>query len=159
MKKRKLSKKDWEIIKLLKKDARMSDAEIGRRIGLSKSAVRWRRINLQKRGYLLISAYLRFDKLGYTYAFVLVKIKPDTPRNEILKFKKALMENEHTFEIYEVLGDYNVLIGVFGEDVSELKRNIQELIIGQKCVQEYKVLLGAKSLKGLEVPFWDALED
>lgn len=48
MKKRKLSKKDWEIIKLLKKDARMSDAEIGRRIGLSKSAVRWRRINLQK---------------------------------------------------------------------------------------------------------------
>ncbi|AEC52411.1 hypothetical protein PNA2_1496 [Pyrococcus sp. NA2] len=159
MNKRKLSKKDWEIIKLLKKNARISDAEIGRRIGLSKSAVRWRRINLQKSGCLLISAYLRFDKLGYNYAFVLVKIKPDTPRDEVLMFKKLLMENEHTFEIYEVLGDYNLLVGVFGEDIFKLKENIQKLIMGQSCVQEYKVLLGAKTLKGLEVPFEDALED
>lgn len=157
--KKKLSKKDWQIIRLLKENARMSDAEIGRRVGLSKSAVRWRRINLQKRGYLFISAYLRFDKLGYNYAFVLIKLKPETPKNQIIEFKKKLMENGNTFEVYEIWGDYDILVGVFGEDVSDLRKNVMELIQGKSCIHDYRILFGVKTLKGLEVSFKDALSE
>lgn len=157
--KKKLSKKDWQIIRLLKENARMSDAEIGMRVGLSKSAVRWRRINLQKRGYLFISAYLRFDKLGYNYAFVLIKLKPETPKNQIIEFKKKLMENENTFEVYEIWADYDILVGVFGEDVSDLRKNVMELIRGEGCIHDYRILFGVKTLKGLEVSFKDALSE
>ncbi|ACS89627.1 Lrp/AsnC family transcriptional regulator, partial [Thermococcus sibiricus] len=112
----------------------MSDAEIGRRIGLSKSAVRWRRINLQKRGCLFISAYLRFDKLGYNYAFVLIKLKPEIPKEQIIQFKKKLMEHEHTFEVYEIWGDYDILVGTFGEDISDLRKSVVEIIQGENCI-------------------------
>lgn len=157
--KKKLSKKDWQIIRLLKENARMSDAEIGRRVGLSKSAVRWRRINLQKSGCLFLSAYLRFDKLGYNYAFVLIKLKPETPKNQIIEFKKKLMENENTFEVYEIWADYDILVGVFGEDVSDLRKNVMELIQGKSCIHDYRILFGVKTLKGLEVSFKDALSE
>jgi len=157
--KKRLSKTDWQIIRLLKENARMSDAEIGRRIGLSKSAVRWRRINLQKKGCLFISAYLRFDKLGYSYAFVLIKLKPETPKNQIIAFKKKLMENENTFEVYEIWGGYDLLIGMFGEDVSDLRKNVEEVIQGESCIHDYRILFGVKTLKGLEVPFKDVLSE
>jgi|GEM_PF-554894 len=157
--KKKLSKKDWQIIRLLKENARISDAEIGRRIGLSKSAVRWRRINLQKRGYLFISAYLRFDKLGYNYAFVLIKLKPEIQKKQMIEFEKKLMENESTFEVYEIWGDYDILVGMFGEDILDLRKKIAEVIHGEKCIHDYKILFGVKTLKGLEISFKDALTE
>ena len=157
--KKRLSKKDWQIIRLLKENARMSDAEIGRRIGLSKSAVRWRRINLQRKGCLFISAYVRFDKLNYSYAFILLKLKPEVSGDQIRVLKRKLMEHEHTFEVYEVWGDYDILVGVFGEDISDLRKSVTKLIRGEDCIHDYKVLFGIKTLKGLEVPFYDTLPE
>ncbi|WP_175060253.1 Lrp/AsnC family transcriptional regulator [Thermococcus sp. 2319x1] len=157
--KRRLSKKDWQIIKLLKENARMSDAEIGRRIGLSKSAVRWRRINLQKNGRLFISAYLRFDKIGYNYAFILIKLKPEASKEQVISFKKKLMEHEHTFEVYEIWGDYDLLVGVFGEDTSDLRKTVMEILQEENCIHDYKIIFGIKTLKGLEVPFRDVLPE
>jgi len=155
--KTRLSKKDWQIIKLLKENARMSDAEIGRRIGLSKSAVRWRRINLQKSGCLFISAYLRFDKLGYSYAFILIKLKPGASKEQVISFKKKLMDHEYIFEVYEIWGDYDILVGIFGEDTQHLRKNVIEILQEGECIHDYKILVGVRTLKGLEVPFKDAL--
>jgi len=154
-----LSKKDWQIIKLLKENARMSDAEIGRRIGLSKSAVRWRRINLQKRGYLFLSAYLRFDKVGYNYAFILIKLKPEVLKEQVISFKKKLMEHERTFEVYETWGDCDLLVGIFGENVSDLRKTAAEILQEENCIHDYKIIFGIKTLKGLEVPFRDVLPE
>jgi len=153
----KLSKKDWEIIRLLKKNGRISDAEIARRLGMSKTAIRWRRINLQKRGCLMISAYLRFDKVGFSYAIVLIKLKADALKEDILKFKQKLMENPNVFEIYEIAGDYDILAGFFGEDVNSLHNVIEDAVRGESVINDYKILFGIKTLKGLEVPFYDAL--
>lgn len=153
----KLSKKDWEIIRLLKKNGRISDAEIARRLGMSKTAIRWRRINLQKRGCLMISAYLRFDKVGFSYAIVLIKLKADALKEDILKFKQKLMENPNVFEIYEIAGDYDILAGFFGEDVNSLHNVIEDAVRGENVINDYKILFGIKTLKGLEVPFYDAL--
>ncbi len=156
---KRLSKRDWQIIRLLKENARISDAEIGRRIGLSKSAVRWRRINLQRKGYLFISAYLRFDKLGYSYAFALIKLKPSANRTQILSFKRKLMENNYTFEVYEIWGDYDLLVGFFGEDLSSLRKAISETLQEERCIHTYKIIFGVKTLKGLEIPFHDILPE
>ncbi|WP_457753421.1 Lrp/AsnC family transcriptional regulator [Thermococcus sp.] len=157
--KKKLSEKDWQIIRLLKENGRISDAEIARRLGMSKSAVRWRRVNLIRRGYLFVSAYLRFDKVGFSYAAVLIKLKAAASRDEILSLKKKLMGCKSTFEIYEVAGDYDILVGFFGEDIKTLYHEIEKTLRGEECIQEYKILFGIKTLKGLEVPFYDSLKE
>lgn len=157
--KKKLSEKDWQIIRLLKENGRISDAEIARRLGMSKSAVRWRRVNLIRRGYLFVSAYLRFDKVGFSYAAVLIKLKATASRDEILSLKKKLMGCKSTFELYEVAGDYDILVGFFGEDIKMLYHEIEKTLRGEGCIQEYKILFGIKTLKGLEVPFYDSLKN
>ncbi|ALM74058.1 Lrp/AsnC family transcriptional regulator [Thermococcus barophilus] len=157
--KKKLSEKDWQIIRLLKENGRISDAEIARRLGMSKSAVRWRRTNLIRRGCLVISAYLRFDKVGFSYAIVLIKLKADAYKDQILSLKKKLMEQKSTFEIYEIAGDYDLLVGFFGEDIKILYQEIEKTLRGERCIQEYKILFGIKTLKGLEVPFYDSLKE
>ncbi|ASJ16451.1 transcriptional regulator [Thermococcus chitonophagus] len=153
----KLSEKDWCIIELLKKNGRISDAEIARKLGMSKSAVRWRRTNLIRRGYIFISAYLRFDKVGYSYAIVLIKLNPAAKEEEIVRFMRKLMECKRTFEVYKTLGDYDLIVGFFGDNLEELTKEIESVLRGESTVKEYKVLVGVKTLKGLEVSFYDAL--
>lgn len=154
-----LSKKDWEIIKLLKKNGRMSDREIGEKVGLSKSATRWRRTRLMKDGYILISAFLRFDKVGFPYGILLIKLKPEADKNDVRKFKLSLMKNNNVFEIFETLGSYNLVVGVFGENTKQFRAVIEDIVQGETVVQTYDILVGTKNLKGIEVPFFDVVED
>ncbi|WP_461866814.1 AsnC family transcriptional regulator [Thermococcus sp.] len=46
--------KRGELIRLLRDDGWLSDAELARELGLSKSAVRWRRMNLQNELNILL---------------------------------------------------------------------------------------------------------
>ena len=68
------------------------------------------------------------------------------------------MKSENTFEIYEVIGDYDILVGFFADGVQELYQAIENILRGENCIHEYKIFLGIKTLKGLEVPFYDALD-
>lgn len=153
-----LSKKDWEVIKLLKENGRMSDREIGKRIGLSKSAARWRRTRLMKDGYIIISAFLRFDKVGFPYGILLIKLNPKADKNEVKEFKLSLMKNSNVFEIFETFGSYNLVVGVFGENHKQFHEVIENIVHGNPTIQSYDILIGAKNLKGIEIPFFDSID-
>ncbi len=152
-----LTKRDWELIRLLREDGRLSDAELARELGLSKSAIRWRRMNLQNEGYLKVAAFLRFDKLDYPYAYILLKIKADISRKDLLLFEKELMDMENVFTLVEVLGGYTLLIGVFSEEREFLYREIDNILRGREYIQDYMILMGVKTLKSEGVPFSDVL--
>lgn len=153
-----LTKRDWELIKLLREDGRLSDAELARELGLSKSAVRWRRMNLQNEGYLKVAAFLRFDKLSYSYAYILLKIKADISRKELLLFEKELVDMESVFTVVELLGNYTLLVGVFSEERELLHREIDSILRGRGYIQDYIVLVGVKTLKSEGVAFLDVLK-
>lgn len=61
-------------------------------------------------------------------SLVLIKLKADALRKDILKFKQKLMENPDVFEAYEIAGDYDTLAGFFGEDVNYLHNVIENAL-------------------------------
>ncbi len=152
-----LTKRDWELIRLLREDGRLSDAELARELGLSKSAVRWRRMNLQREGYLKVAAFLRFEKLGYPYAYILLKLRAEVSRRDLLSFEKELLDNKYVFDLKEIMGNYNLLIGVFSEGLDELYREINNILMGRSYIQDYIILSGVKTLKSEGISFPDAL--
>ncbi|GAB4476207.1 MAG: Lrp/AsnC family transcriptional regulator [Anaerolineae bacterium] len=78
----KLDPIDWEIIKLLNVDGRMSSAEIARRLGnVSARTVSHRIDALIERGVITVKAIVNPERLGYTvYADVLMGVEPGRVR-------------------------------------------------------------------------------
>jgi len=148
----KISEKDWKIIKLLKMNGRMSDAEIARRLKISKTAVRWRRQKLQEKGILEIVAIVKFDKAKIPYAFVLLKLKPEVNKKDVLKFINTLLNEERVYEICEVAGTYDLKVGIFGSTLDEIFDVVNSLFRGNPIVQTMDILMGVKYWKAFEKP-------
>jgi len=77
-------------------------------------------------------------------SLVLIKLKADALREDILKFKQKLMENPNVFEAYEIAEDYDILAGFFGEGVNSLHNVIEDAVRGEKVINDYKILLVLK---------------
>jgi len=148
-----LSPLDWKIIDLLKHDGKLSDAEIARELKLTRAAVRWRRKRLEREGYLWVTAYLNCDKLNFPYAFILLRIAHNAGEKELSKFRAQLLGDQDIFEIYETIGDYDLLIGVSSKDLSSLKASITSILKeGADVINDYIVIFGNKTLKALRRP-------
>jgi Lrp/AsnC family leucine-responsive transcriptional regulator len=100
---------DRQILGLVQRDAKLPHAEIGRRVGLSVSAVNERLRKLQAAG--VIRAYeARLDPqaLGLELcAFVLVQL--ERPEHEA-PFLEAVRATRQVLECHHVTGDYNYLL-------------------------------------------------
>lgn len=121
-----LSNIDIEIINLLKVNARMSFAEIGRKIALSPSSVRERVQKLEDLG--VIKSYniqLNQGLLGNGLeVFVLLKIF-DGKLNYILSEIKTFPEVQ---KAYRITGPYNIIMAVVLRDQLHLQQFIDKLI-------------------------------
>jgi DNA-binding Lrp family transcriptional regulator len=78
---------DFKIYFLLRENGRMSDTEMAKRLNVSATTVRRRRLFLQERGYLQIIGILILQELNLAYADVLVK------------FEKTASEKDDTVRI------------------------------------------------------------
>ncbi len=114
-------------------------------------------MNLQREGYLKVAAFLRFEKLGYPYAYILLKLRAEVSRRDLLSFEKELLDNKYVFDLKEIMGNYNLLIGVFSEGLDELYREINNILMGRSYIQDYIILSGVKTLKSEGISFPDAL--
>lgn len=101
MKKGKLDFIDRKIIDLLQYDARMSYTEIGNIVGLSRTSVKNRIIELEEgyfiKGYSAISNISKLEKTKGVPFFITVNVKPEY-------YKKAK----------EKLSEFTYFIGIFG---------------------------------------------
>lgn len=112
--------KDKEIIKILKDDGRAGYVDIGKKIGLSEGAVRKRIQTLTDSGTIR-----KFTiKVGVTEgaeAIVLLAINPAYPTQEVSK-KIQTIPNVET--IYEVTGEYDIIVIIGGMNVNEVNECI-----------------------------------
>lgn len=127
-----VSEIDKEIIEILKKNARASFAEIGRKISLSPSSVRERVQKLEDLG--VIKAYnikLNHAMLGSGLeVFVMLKIF-DGKLNYILSEITTYPEVQ---EVFRITGPYNIHMRVALRDQLHLQEFIDELIkYGSPC--------------------------
>jgi DNA-binding Lrp family transcriptional regulator len=142
-----LNRKDRKIVNLLKEDGRISDAEIARRMNLSKTTVRWRRMKLIEEKKIKILGVIIFDNVGYSYARVGIKLKKDTPHLEVEEFEKKIVVGENVYSLFETIGIYDLIVGFCAQKAQDLYKIIHETLRGNKIVMDYDVTIYVKALK------------
>lgn len=126
----KLDFKDREIIKMLKKDARISQEEISKRIDLSRPTIQKRIKSLEENGVILRYTIITDDrKLGKEItAFILVVLDGS---QQAWKFtKKNLVEKMKELEILEIhyiAGADDVLLKIKTRNVDSLETSLMKI--------------------------------
>lgn len=113
-----MDKMDWKIVSELERDGRQSYAELGERIGLSKSPC-WSRVQqLEKKGIIGgYAARIEPSAVGLTVqSFVEVKINLDAHD----AFEDAALKHPAVMECHTTAGDSDYLLRVFTRSVSDL---------------------------------------
>jgi len=114
-----IDKIDKYIIEQLAINGRVSFANIAKEINLTDVAIKKRLDRLMQKGIIkAISAEIDYEILGFNEKIeILITIDP-SKQNEIYK---KLKEMEDIKEIYEVTGEYNVIVRVMALDKADLK--------------------------------------
>lgn len=121
MKQNKLDLKDRRILYQLDINARQSNAEIAKKVGLSKDVVNYRIKKLEKTGF--IKGYytvIDFSRLGYFSVRLYLKLIDTTPQKEkdILNF---LINHNKTFFVAETEGPWDITIETWVKSIYEFE--------------------------------------
>ena len=116
---------DWSILCELQHDARLSYAEIGRRVGLSSPAVQERVHKLEDAGIIKgYHAQIDTGAIGLTVrALVLMR---GSCRNSA-EFKEAILKMPEVMQCHYLLGENCFTLQVVAESMAQLERLIERL--------------------------------
>lgn len=134
-----LDKTDYQIYRVLNKNGRVSDTELGEKVGLSRTAVRRRRDNLQKEGVLDVIAVLILQSADLAYADIRVSFEPGASREEIREFIEGILYEELIYEIDEYMGEYDLLIRAWHGSLQRLKSYISKLLQNHDVIDSYEM--------------------
>ncbi len=143
-----------KIINLLMEDGRMSDQLIANKIGISKTAVRNRRLSLQKSGMIRIGATLVLQNINFSYVDMLIRFRADCSPEKKESFIQKCIKDEDIYEITQYLGDYDLVVRLLHKDPFELKKHIDLILHQDEVVSERMILPATRSNKawGVELP-------
>ena len=118
---------DWTLLRIVECNARLSFAELGRRLRLSAPAVAERMKRLEERG--VIRAYradINLTALGrplHVYLRVIVQPK------DYARFKKRMEALDEIFECHHVTGTESFVLRAAVDTVSSLEALIEQLTV------------------------------
>jgi Lrp/AsnC family transcriptional regulator, leucine-responsive regulatory protein len=137
---------DRKILTILQQNARTSNAELARQVGLVPSAVLERVRKLEERG--IIEGYevrLNARKLGLgLVAFVFVRTDDYVKED---KAAKQLAEIPEALEVHHVAGEDCFLVKVRAEDTEQLGRILREKIAAIKSVRSTRTTIVLNTTK------------
>ncbi len=140
-----MDKIDWKIVSELERDGRQSFAELGERVGLSKSPC-WSRVHqLEERGIVQgYSARLDPATLGLAVqSFVQVRINLDAHT----EFEDAVMRHPAVMECHTTAGDSDYLLRVFARSVDHLDDLLRHELSKLPGVHGLSTLVCLKTIK------------
>ena len=130
---------DWEIVRLLGQDGRMSYSQISKTVGVSVGTVRNRITALRESGALHLNVWVDPYRVGLGIAAtLLVRVTAGSLESVV----RALTELDSTGYVAVIAGDHDVMVDVFCRDVPHLDavlRNEVEVIDGVQSVTSYLV--------------------
>jgi DNA-binding Lrp family transcriptional regulator len=147
-----LDKIDYKIIQHLLEDGRASFSAIARETNLTDVAIKKRVESLKRKGVIdSISANLNFKVLGFENP-IFVQIRSELSKNKDLI--KKLHALDYVVELYQVLGEYNLLAKLIVPNLENAERFINQLgtIDGVIDVKTLVVLSELKKSKALPTP-------
>ena len=120
-----LDKIDHKIIQKLLEDGRASFSAIAKEIALTDVAIKKRVERLKKRGIISnISAELNLKVLGYENPiFVQIRTEMSKKKDVI----KRLKELDYIVELYQILGEYNLLAKLIVPNIESAETFINKL--------------------------------
>jgi len=116
----KLDDKDEKIIGMLRKNARTSNVEIAREVGLTEGAVRNRIDHLLRGG--VIRRFTVETAAGAYYGIVMLKAKSETK-----KMMAELSSSGLASEAFEISGEYDGCAILEGASLEEVDRKIDRI--------------------------------
>ena len=147
-----LDELDQKIVRLLIENARMSYSDIGKKIGISRVAVKARVQSLEQRGVIEeYTTIINPQKVnGAVSCYFEIELQPETfPRAvELLK------ENETITQIYRVTGKNRLhvhAVAASGEEMEELIRQVIDPLPGMISCSCNTILARIKDIKGLRL--------
>ena len=122
---KKLDAVDWQILELLQHNARLSYAEIGRRVGLSLPAAAERVRRLEEAGVIEgYQARINLDKIGLP---VTVFIQVRVPVDLYPDFKELVNGLGEVVECHHVTGEEAFILKVVLKSISHLEPLVAQL--------------------------------
>ena len=117
--------RDWQLLKLLQRDGRMSFAELGRRVKLTAPAVTERVRRMEDRG--VIRGYRAQVDLAAIGRPLRVILRVQVPPKEYARFGKVVHALEVVEECHHVTGGEAFVLKAAVADVLALEKLIQKL--------------------------------
>jgi DNA-binding Lrp family transcriptional regulator len=124
---------DFKIIAELRKDARASARQIGRRLGISTTTVASRMRAMEKSGTIRgFRPLLDYKKLGFGItAVTLIKAMG----GKIPMLMKDLMADPQLTHVYEITGEFDLMVIGKYRDTDSMNREIKKLL-SHKAIKE-----------------------
>lgn len=138
---------DIQIINYLMEDGRMSDQLIANKIGVSKTAVRNRRLNLQKTGMIRIGAILVLQNIKFSYADLFIRFNAEASADKRREFIKKCIESENIYEVTQYIGAYDLVVRMLHRNPFKLKEEIDKILSEDGLVTERLILPATRSNK------------
>ncbi|ELY97153.1 Lrp/AsnC family transcriptional regulator [Natrialba asiatica] len=129
---------DYEIYRILNENGRISDTELGERVGLSRTAVRRRRKQLQEDDIIKVIGVLVLQEADLNYADVRVTITSNATREAVDEFIDYLVDQELVYEVDEYLGTYDILVRIWHASLQDIKTYTDRLM-QHEAVEDYDV--------------------
>lgn len=142
-----LDETDYRIYKALNEDGRMSDTELGERVGLSRTAARRRRKNLEDEGLIDILGVLVLQEADLAYADVFVTLDSDVDSETLEGFLEEVKHEELIYEIEEYMGQYDLLLRVWHASLSDVKTYLRSMLQDHEAVGQYETIPVTKTHK------------
>lgn len=152
-----LNKIDRNILRALQRDARMSFAELARRVGLSTTPCKQRVKKLERQGVIRgYQAILEPNALAAGLV-VFVQIRLNRTAQDIFEdFKQAALDLPQVQECYLVSGNFDYLIKARVADMAAYRALLGDTLLALPGVQEstsYVVMEQVKESLVLPVPY------
>jgi Lrp/AsnC family transcriptional regulator len=125
----KLDQFDRAILRVLQKDASLSQRDLADQVGLSQNAC-WRRLKALNESGLIAGQTLRLDpvKLGLGLTvFVMIRTRHHS-RDWLQTFRREVTTIPNVIDFYRIAGEYDYMLKVMAEDMNDFDRVYQHLI-------------------------------
>jgi Lrp/AsnC family transcriptional regulator of lysine biosynthesis len=114
---------DMKILEILRKNARTPYTSLARDLNISEAAIR-KRIEKLIRVGVVKRFTIDYELENEVKAAVLVKVAPPNPTSDI---SRRIVKINGVEMVYEVTGDYDILVIVRGKNINMINKSIDEI--------------------------------
>jgi len=141
-----LDERDRKILSLVQRDAKLSQAEVARHVGLSTAAVNERLRKLENAGVIRRYVALVDPRSVGMSITAFVEVFIEHPRHEA-RFLERLLELDEVLECHHVTGEFSLLLKVRVRDMDGLQQLLLHQINALEGVRQTRTVMVLSTVK------------